>query len=87
MLTFTPSKPCEPAQPISLYKCPVFLTNVLFFNFLLWSRVMVLVEETKTSNSGKTISIWTPSQHSCRAQKGPHSANRIRRPEPRRHTN
>ena len=49
MLTFTPSKPCEPAQPISLSKCPVFPTNVLFFDFFLWSKVMILVEETKMS--------------------------------------
>ena len=36
------------------------------------------------SISGMTISTWTPSQHACRAQKGPHSANGIRPPDPRR---
>ena len=30
MSTFTPSEPCEPAQPISLSKCPVFPTNSIF---------------------------------------------------------
>ena len=39
---------------MSLSKCPVFPTNVLFFNFFLWSTVMVLklpVEETKMSQT------------------------------------
>ena len=49
MSTFTPSNPCEPAQPISLSRCPVFPTNVLFFNFFLWSKVTILFEETKMS--------------------------------------
>ena len=31
--TSVPSKPSEPAKSTSLSKCPVFPTNVLFFNF------------------------------------------------------
>ena len=44
-----PSKPSEPAKSTSLPKCPVFPTNALFFNYFLWSKVMILVEETKMS--------------------------------------
>ena len=39
---------------ISLSKCAVFRTNALFFNFFVWSKVMVLklpVEETKMSQT------------------------------------
>ena len=49
MSTFTHSKLCEPAQPISLSKCAVFPTNALFFDYVLWSKVMILVGETKMS--------------------------------------
>ena len=38
MSTFTPSKPCEPAQSISLSKCPVFPTNRIYT----WTKVMML---------------------------------------------
>ena len=43
------SKPSEPSKSTSLSKCPVFPTNVLFFNNFLWSKVMKLVEEIKMS--------------------------------------
>ena len=39
--------------------------------------LLVPIEETKVSISDMTNSTWTPSQHACRAQKGPHSANSI----------
>ena len=80
------SKPSVPAKSISLPKCPVFPTNVLFFNFFLWSKVMILLEETKMSTSDRTISTWTPLQHAPSSQKGPHSANSIRPPDPRKGT-
>ena len=38
MSTFTPSKPCEQAQSISLSKCPVFPTNRIYT----WTKVMML---------------------------------------------
>ena len=36
-------------------------TNVLFFNFFLWSKVILPVGETKMSFSDMTVSTWTPS--------------------------
>ena len=75
MSTFTFSKPCEPAQPMSMSKCPVFPTSVLFFNFFMWSKVKILSEETKMSNSDMTIPTWKLSQHACKAQKGLQTAN------------
>ena len=50
--TSVPSKPSEPAKSTSLSKCPVFQTKVLFFNFFMWSKVMILVEETKDVDLG-----------------------------------
>ena len=50
--TSVPSKQFEPAKLISLSKCAVFPTNVLFFNFFMWSKVMILVEETKDVDLG-----------------------------------
>ena len=47
--TSVPSKTSEPAKSISLSNCPVFPMNVLFFNYFLWSKVMILVGETKMS--------------------------------------
>ena len=36
--TSAPSKPSVRAKSNSLSKCPVFPTNILFFNFFLWSK-------------------------------------------------
>ena len=45
------SKPSKHSElSISLSKCPVFPTSVLFFNFFMWSKVMMPVEETKISD-------------------------------------
>ena len=72
--TFKPPKLYEPANSISLSKCPVFPTNALFVNFLMWPTVQMLklpVEETKMPTSDMTAcmaTIWTPSKHACRAR-------------------
>ena len=54
-----PSKPSEQAKSTSLSKCPVFPTYVLYFNFFMWSKVMIPVGETKMSISDMTVSTWT----------------------------
>ena len=55
------SKPSEPAESISLSKCTVFPTNVVFFNFFVWSKVMVLNLPVKETKMPQTCSLWPPS--------------------------
>ena len=59
--TSVPSKPFVPAKSNSSSKCPVFPTNVFFFNFYLWSKVKRLEGEIKMSISDMTDLTWTVS--------------------------
>ena len=62
-------KPSEPAKSISSSKCSVFPSSVMFFKLFMWSKVMILIEETKMSISDMTNSTWLPSQHACKARR------------------
>ena len=76
-----PSKPSEQAKSTSLSKCPVFPTYVLYFNFSMWSKVMIPLgkhKEVDLRHDG--LDLDTPSKHACRARKGSHSSNRIQPP-------
>ena len=44
--------------------------NVLFFNFSMWSKVMIPVGETKMSISDMTVSTWTPSKSRLQGAEG-----------------
>ena len=80
MSTLMPTQPSKPAKSNSLSKRPMFPTTALFFNFVTWSKVMMLklpVEETKMSISNMTVSMAAPSNHANRAQNGSHSARNL----------
>ena len=58
-------KPSEPAKSISSSKCPVFPSSVKFFKLFMWSKVMILIEETKKPTSDMTNSTRKPSLQAC----------------------